>query len=73
MGEIENGCDCHTTAVKQLIVAYGLTDPVVDDSVGAFTDPVFAALSDELVATGWISLYDAYQVGLDIEVLAVSM
>ena len=63
---------CHTTAVKQLIVAYGLTDPVVDDSVGAFTNPLFTGLFYDFVAAGSVSLPDAYQVGVDVEELDIA-
>jgi len=57
----------HMAAVKTLIVKYGLPDPVVDDSIGAFTNPVFAELYVELVAAGSASLVDAYEVGIAIE------
>ncbi len=64
--------NCHTTAVRQLIVNYGLVDPVVDDSVGAFTNPLFTELYHEFVAAGSVSLPDAYQVGVDIEELDIA-
>jgi hypothetical protein len=57
----------HMTVVGQLIRANGLKDPVTDDTVGAFTDPKFAQLYNELVEAGSRSLDDAYQVGVRIE------
>lgn len=57
----------HMAAVKQLIVKYALKDPVVDDTVGEFTNPEFSALYDQLVAVGSASLVDAYEAGVTIE------
>jgi hypothetical protein len=53
-------------------VTYGLVDPVVDDSVGAFTNPLFTELYYEFVEAGSASLPDAYQVGVDVEVLDIA-
>ena len=39
----------HMDAVKRLITRYGLEDPVVDDTVGQFTNSEFLTLFDELV------------------------
>lgn len=61
----------HMAAVKTLIVKYGLPDPVVDNSVGAFTNPVFAELYQDLVAAGSASLVEAYEVGIVIEELDI--
>ena len=49
----------HMAAVKNLIVKYGLRDPMVNDTVGAFTNPVFAELYKDLVAAGSVSIVDA--------------
>ncbi|MFO0888840.1 MAG: DUF2202 domain-containing protein [Isosphaeraceae bacterium] len=57
----------HMAAVKRLIVAYGLSDPAADDTVGTFTDPRFAELYQTLVSQGSASLADAYAVGVAIE------
>lgn len=62
----------HTEAVLGLIEAYGLDDPVADDTVGAFTDPVPAALYDDLIARGSVSPLDALTVGALIEDLDIS-
>ena len=57
----------HMAAVKNLIVKYGLPDPVVTDTVGVFTNPAFAELYKDLVAAGSVSIVDAYEVGVIIE------
>jgi hypothetical protein len=62
----------HSDAVLRLIEAYGLDDPVTDDTPGVFTNPDFAALYDELIATGSASLVDALTVGAAIEDLDIS-
>jgi hypothetical protein len=57
----------HMDAMRDLIERYGLTDPVVDDSVGVFANPELAALYAELVQRGRQSLIDALYVGALIE------
>jgi hypothetical protein len=57
----------HMMVVGQLIRANGLQDPVADDAIGAFTNPKFVELYNELVQAGSRSLDDAYQVGVTIE------
>ena len=57
----------HMDAMKRLIDGYGLTDPVIDDTPGAFTDQTLGALHDELVETGSQSLEAALRVGALIE------
>jgi hypothetical protein len=57
----------HMAAVKNLIIKYGLPDPVVKDTVGVFTNPAFAELYKDLVAAGSVSIVDAYEVGVIIE------
>jgi hypothetical protein len=42
----------HMDAVKGLLDAYGLPDPVKDDAVGVFTNPVLAAQFTELLDQG---------------------
>lgn len=61
----------HMDALKNLIVKYGLGDPVEDDTVGAFTNPVFTDLYLSLVKKGALDYCDALQVGLDIENLDI--
>lgn len=62
----------HMDAVKRLITRYGLEDPVVDDTVGQFTNPEFLTLFDELVEAGSISLEEALKVGVSIEELDIA-
>ena len=57
----------HMQAVKMLIDRYGLEDPVTDDTIGVFTRPEFAQMYQELVASGSVSLSEAYKVGIRIE------
>jgi hypothetical protein len=61
----------HMDALKRLIDKHGLKDPVEDDTVGAFTNPVFSELYGVLVSRGELSYCDALQVGVDIEVLDI--
>lgn len=57
----------HMDSVKLLIDALGLTDPVVSDVVGDFTNPDIATLYGQLVTRGLISLDEALVVGAYIE------
>jgi hypothetical protein len=57
----------HMDAVKSLIIRHGLTDPVTDDTPGAFTDPDLQAMYDDFVAMGKLSLPDALEAGVLIE------
>ena len=61
----------HMDAVKRLIDKYGLEDPAIDDTVGAFTNPYFADLFDELVELGKAGYCEALKVGIDIENLDI--
>ncbi len=61
----------HMDALGTLITRYGLEDPVVDDTPGAFTNPDFTVLYDELVADGEVSLAAALRVGAYIEDLDI--
>ena len=61
----------HTESVLALIDAYGLDDPVTDDTPGVFTNPDFAALYNDLVEQGSESLVDALLVGALIEDLDI--
>lgn len=62
----------HMDAVERLITRYGLEDPVVDDAVGVFADEAFAALYDQFVLDGSVSLEDALHVGVSIEELDIA-
>ncbi|MBN2114582.1 MAG: DUF2202 domain-containing protein [Acidimicrobiia bacterium] len=61
----------HMEAVLGLIEAYGLEDPVLDDTPGSFRDPELAALYHELVSRGEESLVEALTVGALIEDLDI--
>jgi hypothetical protein len=61
----------HMDAVKRLIDKYGLEDPVEDDAVGIFTNPVFTKLYEDLVDKGETGYCVSLQVGIDIEVLDI--
>ena len=57
----------HMDSMALLVETYGLTDPVQDDSVGAFTNPDLASLYISLTTRGQASLLEALQVGAFIE------
>jgi hypothetical protein len=61
----------HMEAVKTLLDKYGLIDPVIDDTVGVFSDPNIQSLYFELVHEGRTSLIQALQVGAFIEDLDI--
>jgi hypothetical protein len=61
----------HMDALKRLIDKHELEDPVADDAVGNFTNPVFAQLYLDLVNKGKMSYCHALQVGIDIELLDI--
>jgi hypothetical protein len=57
----------HTDTMKMLLDKYQIADPVLDDSVGVFTDYHFTEVFEALVAKGSESLEGALQVGAQIE------
>ena len=57
----------HMDAVGRLLAKYGLSDPIVDNTAGQFSDPQFSALYVQLVQKGSASVVAAYQVGALIE------
>ena len=61
----------HMDAIKRLIDKYGLEDPVANDAVGEFTNPVFTNLYNDLVDKGEMSYCEALQVGIEIEDLDI--
>jgi hypothetical protein len=61
----------HMDRVGQLLVKYQLTDPVVDDTPGVFTDAGLQTLYGQLVAAGKVSLVAALRVGATIEDLDI--
>jgi hypothetical protein len=61
----------HTQAVKNLLDAYALPDPVTDDTVWVFVSPTMQKLYTDLVSQGNISLLDALIVWATIEDLDI--
>ncbi|TNF37946.1 MAG: DUF2202 domain-containing protein [Deltaproteobacteria bacterium] len=57
----------HMDAVAASLAAWGLPDPVVDDTVGVFVDPELDALYDQLVAAGRASNVAALTVAAAVE------
>lgn len=57
----------HMDAVKALLDKYKIADPVTDNEIGAFSDPQFKKLYDDLIVKGEISFKDAMLVGKEIE------
>ena len=57
----------HMDMVFKVIEVHGLIDPITDDAIGSFTDPVLDGLYDQLVSIGEGSLIDALAVGAEIE------
>jgi hypothetical protein len=61
----------HMDTMLDMLRYYGLEDPVTDDTVGVFANPVLAGLYDDLVARGSASLLEALHVGAYIEELDI--
>jgi hypothetical protein len=59
--------ETHTDTVNYLLDKYDVEDPVVNDVVGAFTNPELQALYDQLVRKGANSFIEALYVGALIE------
>lgn len=57
----------HMNAVKQLLDAYGLPDPVVNNRIGAFVNPELISLYNELLLKGQKNLTSAFAVGVTVE------
>jgi len=57
----------HMDAMLTMLNSYGIADPVLDDTVGVFTNTTLADLYVELIAKGTTSLLDAVMVGAFIE------
>lgn len=61
----------HMNAIRILIQKYGLLDPILDDTVGVFTDPEMQQLYNELTFQARASLQAALEVGAIIEDLDI--
>lgn len=57
----------HMDAVKNLIICFDLTDPVTDDTRGAFTNQDLADLYKDLTSSGETSWELALEAGVQIE------
>ena len=57
----------HMDAVKGLLDKYGISDPVVDDTPGVFTNAALAQIYSQLITKGSASFTDALEVGVMIE------
>jgi hypothetical protein len=62
----------HFNAIGTLYVRYGVTDPVIYDAVGSFTNPEIGKLYLDLTARGSISLTEAMDVGATIEEMDIA-
>ncbi|MBN1359755.1 MAG: DUF2202 domain-containing protein [Sedimentisphaerales bacterium] len=58
----------HMDAVGRLIAKHGLTDPVVDDTPGVFTNAALGAMYSDFTEIGTASLEGALEAGRQIEV-----
>ncbi len=61
----------HMDKVKVLLDAYGIADPITDDTVGVFQNATLAGLYTDLVQSGMQSELDALLVGATIEDLDI--
>jgi len=59
--------DTHTGTVDYLLDKFGVEDPVVNDTIGEFTNEELQALYDKLIAEGSNSFINALYVGALIE------
>lgn len=64
---LSNSEQKHMDILSMRVAAHDLVDPVVDDTVGSFTNAVLANVYTDLVAKGLLSLRDALYVGALIE------
>ncbi len=61
----------HMNAVKTQLDAFGIPDPIFDDTIGVFTDPDLGALYTQLAEQGQASELAALGVGATIEDLDI--
>ncbi len=61
----------HMDAMKRLLDKYNVEDPVLDDTPGVFSDPVFQSLYNSFILQGQ-TLNGAYLASRDIEELDIS-
>ena len=58
-------------SLKKLFDKYDIEDPVVDDTPGAFENSDIIDIYDYLIEKGSLSLKDALEVGVEIEVMDI--
>lgn len=68
---IANSEQKHTDSIKKLLDKYALADPVVDDTIGVYSDYHFYELFEQLTMEGGESLEAALRVGIQIEELDI--
>lgn len=61
----------HMDSIKTLLDRYGIPDPAAGKGYGEFTNEHIQELYDSLIAKGTISLKNAFEVGVMIEVLDI--
>ncbi|WP_020535490.1 DUF2202 domain-containing protein [Lewinella cohaerens] len=61
----------HTNAVLTLLTKYDLADPVDNNVIGVFSNPIIQDLYDQLVSQGNVSTLEAFKVGATIEDLDI--
>ena len=57
----------HMDAIAYLLDKLDIVDPVIDDSIGVFTDPQLQAMYDELIVAAEPGIIEALSVGVVIE------
>lgn len=62
----------HMSSVKTLLDKYNITDPVKDDTIWVFTNPLFTMLYNELTTKGTTSLTEALKIWIQIEELDIT-
>lgn len=62
----------HMEAVRVVLDRYNVSDPVTDDAVGVFKNPILTRLYETLVAKGMTSRMEALIVGATIEELDIA-
>ncbi len=68
---ISNAEQKHMDALLTMLNTYGMEDPITDNTVGVFADPVLDELYDKLIGDGDASAIDALYVGGFIEELDI--
>lgn len=61
----------HMDSVKKILDKLNLSTPVSSSDIGIFKDPEIVKLYQDLLERGNNSLYDAYRVGLEIELMDI--